>query len=66
MGPKKRGARRVVCKRVVIVWDMECKLGKEGCMAMMDVMDTGKAVGSEDWRSVRSKSSWSVGITVGE
>lgn len=38
MGPKERRlGRGVVCKRVVIVWDTEYRLGKEECMAMMDV-----------------------------
>lgn len=35
-------------------------------MAIMDVIDTEKVIGSENWRSVRSESSWSVGITAGE
>lgn len=37
MGPKERGLGEAVCKRVVIVWDTEYRLGKEECMAMMDV-----------------------------
>lgn len=35
-------------------------------MAIKDVMDTEKEVGSEDRRFVRSESSWSVGSTVRE
>lgn len=63
MGPKERGLGGVVCNRVVTVWNMKYRLGKEECG--QDGCDTEKAARPKDWRFVRVGEELE-GITVGE